>query len=290
MALHPVTYLAEIDNPYDIILSDIWGVLHNGVRVYPAAQAALAKARAKGKIIILITNSPRPAADVIAQLTGFGLPPGSYDGIITSGDVTRSLIEQAPRRLFHIGPERDLSLLAGLDCELVEDYEAQAVLCTGLFHETEENPEDYRPLLQKLRGRNLPFICANPDIIVHIGGRELWCAGALAQIYTQLGGRTLIAGKPHAPIYEAAYAQAAAKLGLPGSEAVDKSRILVIGDGIMTDIKGADSQRLDCLFIAGGIHIRDYGLHGGNGLDAAKLAAFMARHGYHPQYFMPALA
>ncbi|KAA6205244.1 MAG: TIGR01459 family HAD-type hydrolase [Candidatus Tokpelaia sp.] len=290
MALHPVTHLAEIDKQYDIILSDIWGVLHNGVRVYPAAKAALAKARAKGKIIILITNSPRPAADVIAQLTGFGLTPGSYDGIITSGDVTRSLIEQAPKRLFHIGPERDLSLLAGLSCELVEDYEAQAVLCTGLFHETEESPEDYRPLLQKLRGRNLPFICANPDIVVHIGGRELWCAGALAQIYTQLGGRTLIAGKPHAPIYEAAYAQAAARLGLAGSKAVDKSRILAIGDGLMTDIKGADNQGLDCLFIAGGIHIRDYGTGSPGGINAAKLTAFMARHGYHPQYFMPALA
>jgi len=290
MTLRPLARLAEIDSQYDIILSDIWGVLHNGVRLYPAAQAALAQARAKGKIIILITNSPRPAADVTAQLSGLGFPPGHYDGLISSGDVTRNLIQQAPRRLFHIGPERDLSLLAGLDCELVEEYEAQAVLCTGLFQEMAENPEDYRPLLQKLRGRNLPFICANPDIVVHIGGRELWCAGALAQIYTGLGGCTLIAGKPHAPIYEAAYARAAAKLGLPDIAALDKSRILAIGDGIMTDIKGADNQGLDCLFVAGGIHIRDYGTGSPGGLDAAKLTAFMARHGFAPRYFMPELA
>lgn len=289
MPLRPIAHLAELTDSYDIILSDIWGVLHNGISVYPNAAAALQKARAAGKLVILITNSPRPRQDVTGQLAGFGLPPAAYDGLITSGDVTRALLEQAPKKLFHIGPERDLSLFAGLDCELTEENEAQAVVCTGLYEQQSgEQPEDYRPLLQKLRGRNLPFICANPDIIVHIGGQELWCAGALAQIYAALGGRTQIAGKPHHPIYAAAYAQAAAKLGLPAGQKPDKSRILVIGDGMVTDIKGAANEGLDCLFIAGGIHIRAYS--DGGAVNPQKLSAFMTKHGYAPAAYMRALA
>lgn len=289
MSLRPIRRLAELTPAYDIILSDIWGVLHNGIALYPQARQALAEARAAGKTVILITNSPRPAADVVRQIAALGLPREAYDGIITSGDVTRALIEEAPKRLFHIGPERDLSLFDGLDIELAEDYEAQAIVCTGLFEQKpNESPEDYRPLLQKLRGRNLPFICANPDIIVHIGGQELWCAGALARLYTELGGRTLIAGKPHAPIYAQALAQAAAARGLQSAAQIDKSRVLIIGDGLPTDIKGADNQGFDALFIAGGIHIRAYSENGV--LNAAKLEQFLRKQGFSAAAFMPELA
>lgn len=289
MSLRPIRRLAELTPAYDIILSDIWGVLHNGIALYPQARQALTEARAAGKTVILITNSPRPAADVVRQIAALGLPREAYDGIITSGDVTRALIEEAPKRLFHIGPERDLSLFDGLDIELTEDYEAQAIVCTGLFEQKpNENPEDYRPLLQKLRGRNLPFICANPDIIVHIGEQELWCAGALARLYTELGGRTLIAGKPHAPIYAQALAQAAAARGLQSAAQIDKSRVLIIGDGLPTDIKGADNQGFDALFIAGGIHIRDYSENGV--LNAAKLEQFLRKQGFSAAAFMPELA
>lgn len=289
MTARALTHLTELADSYDIILSDIWGVLHNGIAVYPHVRSALAKARRAGKIIILITNSPRPKNEVIRQLEDFGMPADSYDGIVTSGDVTRALIANAPKRIFHIGPERDLSLFEGLDCELTEEHDARAIVCTGFFEtQRAETPEDYLPLLQKLRGRDLPFICANPDIIVHIGKREIWCAGALARLYAQLGGRTLIAGKPHAPIYEEALARAAAKCGLPSAAAIDRSRVLAVGDGLLTDVKGAEDQRLDCLFIAGGIHMRDCGSD--SAVNPQKLAAFLKKQGYAPKFYMRELA
>jgi len=238
---------------------------------------------------ILITNAPRPAADVIAQVDSLGLPRDAYDGIVTSGDVTRALIADMPKKLLHIGPERDLSLFDGLDIELTEEYEAQAVICTGFYErDNEEDPENYLPLLRKLRSRNLPFVCANPDIIVHIGDRELWCAGALARLYEKLGGRTLIAGKPHAPIYAQALAKAAKARGLASAEAIDRKRVLVMGDGLPTDIQGANNQGLDCVFIAGGIHINDYSENGK--INADKLAAFLAANGVSATAFMPELA
>ena len=160
-----------------------------------------------------------------------GITNESYDQIVTSGDVTRELIAEGPRKIFHLGPERELAIYDGLDVELVEEYEASAVVCTGLVDDEIEKPEDYAEMLQRFRSRNLPFICANPDIIVERGTRLIWCAGALARDYTQLGGRTLIAGKPHNPIYVAAMQAAEELMGKP----VDKSRILAIGDGMLTE-------------------------------------------------------
>jgi len=281
-------HLSDIAHRYDVIFSDIWGVLHDGVEVYPAARNALETAHKAGKAIILITNSPRPSDKVIEQIAALGLPRAAYDGIVTSGDVTRALIADAPKKLFHIGPKRDLPLFDGLGAELVDEAQAQAVACTGLFHEDSEDPENYRPLLQRLRARNLPFICANPDIIVHIGRQQLWCAGALARIYTELGGKTLIAGKPHHPIYEQAFILAAKKLGLSSPAGINKNRVLVIGDGLGTDIKGAENQKLDALFIAGGIHINDYSDNGG--INPDKLAAFLKTENVSARYFMPELA
>ncbi|MBC8718367.1 MULTISPECIES: TIGR01459 family HAD-type hydrolase [Brucella/Ochrobactrum group] len=268
--------LDDLTDGYDAIFCDVWGVLHNGVEAFAPAVAALKRARAKGITVILVTNAPRPFGSVIAQMTLLGVPEDAYDRVVTSGDVTRDLIIEGPRKVFHIGSERELAIYEGLDVELVEEFEASGVVCTGLYDDETETPENYADLLQRLRSRNLPFICANPDIMVERGPRLIWCAGALAREYGQLGGRTLIAGKPHRPIYEAASKAVEEIRGQP----VDKSRILGIGDGVLTDVKGAADYGLDVLYISGGVHAADYTTDGT--VDFERMDAFLKKHGNAP--------
>ncbi|TPL52209.1 TIGR01459 family HAD-type hydrolase [Mesorhizobium sp. B2-4-4] len=275
--------LEDVSKNYSAILCDVWGVVHNGERHFPAAASALAAARTTGVPVVLITNSPRRSADVVAQMNVIGVPPSAYDRVVTSGDVTRDLIVEGPRKIFHVGAERDLTLYDGLDVDLVEEFEASGVVCTGLFDDEVEKPEDYAELLRRLRARNLPFICANPDIMVERGERIIWCAGALARDYAQLGGRTLIAGKPYAPVYDVAMKEVAEILGRP----VERRQVLAIGDGMLTDIKGAADNGFDVLYVSGGIHARDYG--DASQPDPARLAAFLDRHGYHPVAVIPRL-
>jgi HAD superfamily hydrolase (TIGR01459 family) len=276
--------LDELMDRYDVLLCDVWGVLHNGVDSFASASNALSRARHAGLTVVLITNAPRRFDSVAQQIHSLGVPEASYDRIVTSGDVTRELIRNSPRHVFHLGPERDETLYEGLDVQLVEEREADVVVCTGFFDDETETPEDYAEMLTRLRSRDLPFICANPDIVVERGDRLIWCAGALARDYGQLGGRTLIAGKPHRPIYEAAVAAAEEVRGEP----VDPSRILAIGDGMLTDIKGADLFGIDALYISGGIHAGDYVMGGVQDLE--KLLAFLAKHGSNPVATMPMLA
>jgi HAD superfamily hydrolase (TIGR01459 family) len=275
--------LADLSGAYSAILCDVWGVVHNGEWHFPQAAQALATARAARVPIVLITNSPRRSADVAAQMNAIGVPVDAYDRIVTSGDVTRDLIAEGPRKIFHIGPDRDFTLYDGLGVDLVEEFEASGVVCTGLFDDEVEKPSDYAELLRRLRARDLPFICANPDIVVERGERMIWCAGALARDYAQLGGRTLIAGKPYAPIYDVAMKEVAGLLGRP----VERSQVLAIGDGMMTDIKGAADNGFDVLYVSGGIHARDYG----DPLkpDPERLAAFLDKHGYRPVAVIPRL-
>lgn len=276
-------HLDRLDNvygQYDIFFCDVWGVLHNGIHVFPKPQAALKAAREAGKHVILITNSPRPRDGVAKQLAEMGLDNSCYDDIVTSGDVTRDLISEGPKKLFLIGPDRDLGLFDGLDCELVEEFEASGVVVTGLYDDENETPEDYSEILQRLRMRNLPLICANPDIVVERGDKLIWCAGALARAYSNLGGRTLIAGKPHHPIYELALKKMKALLG----HDADMARILVIGDGILTDIKGGVNNGFDTLFIARGIHANEYSINGE--IDQKKLADFLSPYSLMPNFDM----
>ncbi len=279
--MNVINTLDDLADRYDIILSDVWGVVHNGERAFPAAAAALTRAREAGKRVILITNSPRPRDGVIAQLGALGVPAEAYDAVVTSGDVTRILIEEAPRKVFHIGGERDLPLYDGTHAELVEEQEAQVIVCTGLFDDEAETPDDYADLLARLRSRNLPMICANPDIVVERGERMIWCAGALARDYGLMGGRTLVAGKPHAPIYEAAMKEAELLSGAP----VNKSRVVAVGDGLLTDVKGAVNNGFDLLYISSGIHAKEYGEHGRP--DNDRLAAWLKGHGVAPVAVMP---
>ncbi len=278
-----ISSLEEVSGRYSAILCDVWGVVHNGEKPFLAAASALAVVRKAGIPVVLITNAPRRAADVIAQMNVIGVPEDAYDRVVTSGDVTRDLIRVGPRRILHLGPDRDMSIYDGLDVEPVEEFEAGGVVCTGFYDDETEVPEDYAELLQRLRARNLPFICANPDIVVERGERLIWCAGALARDYAQLGGRTLIAGKPHAPIYEAALAAASEVIGGP----VERSKVLAVGDGMMTDVKGGADNGFDVLYVSGGIHARDYG----DTLqpDTALLAAFLEKHGYRPVATIPRL-
>lgn len=278
-----IASLDAITGSYAAILCDVWGVMHNGVNAFAEAGAALARARSAGLAVVLVTNAPRPHGEVEAQLDALGVRRDAWDRVVTSGDVTRDLIRSGPRRVFHIGPERDLPLFDGLDVELAEEFEASAVTCTGLFDDESESPADYAEMLQRFRARDLPFICANPDITVHRGEEEVWCAGALARDYAQLGGRTLIAGKPHAPIYAAALDAAGEVLGRP----VERTEALAIGDGVLTDVKGAESYGIDVLYVSGGIHWREYGSQ--DKPDVERLAAFLSAHGHCPVAVIPRL-
>jgi len=278
-----ITSLAEISDDYAAILCDVWGVVHNGISAFAAAARALERARSRGIAVILVTNAPRPHQIVEAQLAGLGVPAAAFDRIVSSGDVTRELIAGGPRRIFHLGPERDMPIFEGLDVELVEEFEASVVVCTGLFDDETETPDDYAGLLRRLRARNLPLVCANPDIVVERGDRLVWCGGALARDYGILGGRVLIAGKPHAPIYAAALKAAGEVLG----REVGRSETLAIGDGMLTDIKGAADAGVAVLYVSGGIHAAEYGHP--DDPEPEKLAAFLARHGFAVAAVMPRL-
>lgn len=275
--------LDELAQSHDVILCDVWGVLHNGVSPFPFAVEALKAARARGQTVVLITNSPRPAGAVISQFETIGVDPDCFDDIVTSGDVTRRLVSDGPRKIFFLGPDRDKLLVDGLDVELVSAEEAQAVLCTGLFDDEAETPESYAPMLEGFRDRSLPLICANPDVVVERGDRLVYCAGALANAYQAMGGETRIAGKPHAPIYKEALRRAEALRG-----GIDPARVVAIGDGVPTDIRGAIANDIAVVFIARGVHARDY--YDDRRIDVARLASFLAAEDVKPAWWMEWLA
>lgn len=255
---HPplIAGLADIAPRYRGILSDVWGVVHNGVAAFPGACEALVRFRAGGGRVVLITNAPRPSAPILRQLAALDVPREAFDGLVTSGDVTRDLLaSRAEKRIVHIGPERDLTLYNGLDRRLVADAEGEIVSVTGLVDDDVETPEDYRGRLEALAARHVPLVCANPDIVVERGDTLVWCAGALARLYAEIGGEVIMLGKPYRPIYDAARRL----LGAGGAGPIADRGILAIGDGLPTDIRGADAQGLDVLFVTGGIHAADFG-------------------------------
>jgi HAD superfamily hydrolase (TIGR01459 family) len=255
--------LGAIADRYDAILCDIWGVVHNGVTAFPRASEALVAFRRRGGAVILISNAPRPSAPIHRQLGKLGVSPHAFDGVVTSGDVTVGMIgDRVDDPVLHIGPVRDLSLFdaaaeaAGRRPKLVSLSEARYALCTGLRDDVRESVDDYAEELAALSARSLAMICANPDIIIHRGNTLIYCAGALARRYQELGGAVIYAGKPYPPIYTRALARAQQALGKP----LDRSRALAIGDGMRTDIAGAAAAGLDALFVTGGIHRAE--LHG----------------------------
>jgi HAD superfamily hydrolase (TIGR01459 family) len=214
------------------------------------------------------------------QLHGLGVPDDAYDALVTSGDVTRNVIATRPgAKVLHIGHERDLTFYEGLDAQLVPEAEAELISCTGLYDDTVETPDNYHDLFGRLVARRLPMVCANPDIVVERGDKLVYCGGALARLYGEMGGEAILAGKPHAPIYTAAK-KMIKELG--------GSRLLAVGDGLPTDIRGAVDNGVPVLFVTGGIHAADFGPH--DNPDGDRVAARLHAEGLSAVAYLPALA
>jgi HAD superfamily hydrolase (TIGR01459 family) len=267
---------------YDVLLCDVWGVVHNGVAAFEPACAALMRFRRNGGTVILITNAPRPSAAVASLIDRFGVPRQAYDAITSSGDVTRGIVaSRRGQRVFHLGPPRDLPIFDDLDVAFAPVETADYVVCSGLFDDTTETADSYREILAAMRQRELFMVCANPDIVVERGETLVYCAGALADAYAALGGEVLYCGKPHAPIYQAALEVAAA---MRGGVAVPLGRVLAIGDSVRTDLTGATTFGLDSLFITSAIHAEEYG--GRHTPDLNALNAIFAAAAVTPKAVM----
>ena len=272
--------IAPIAASTDAWLVDIWGVVHNGVRPFVTATDACRTFRSRGGSVLLLSNAPRPWTSVVGALEKIGVDRESWDAIVTSGDAARGLLaEWSGRRVCHLGPERDMPLLDGLNLTLTDPADATGIVCTGLFDDTTETPDDYRDILADLSARGLPMICANPDLKVERGDQIIYCAGAIAEAYAAAGGGVAYAGKPHLPIYDAAFARIEELRGAP----IARERILAIGDGIKTDILGATRAGLRSVYVASGIHLK-------GGLDADALAGLFPDRDGRPVAAMSALA
>jgi len=268
--------LSQLADQYDALLCDVWGVIHNGRESFPAACAALARWRAEVGPVVLISNAPRPSLAIHSQLDQLKVPRESWTAFVTSGDATRALLaERAPGPCWSIGPARDAPLYDGLGLGFADAEDAAFVCVTGPYDDTVETPEDYRGRFEVAVDRGLEMICANPDRVVQRGDQLIYCGGALADLYEDMGGRVLMAGKPYAPIYD---------LALHEAGDTPKNRVLCIGDGVITDVKGADDQGLDCLFIAKGIH-GDAAMRDGR-LDPALVEQLLAEEDVSAKYAM----
>lgn len=271
--------LEETAPGYRALFCDLWGCLHDGRRVYPAAVAALERFRARGGVVVLLTNSPRPAANVADQIAAMGASRDCYDLIVSSGDAAQMAMAggRFGRRVHHIGPERDRPFFFDetgrpYDVELVGLEQAEGIVCTGLFDDRTETPEDYRATILYGVTKGLRLLCANPDVIVDVGDQRIYCAGAIAEAYAAAGGESFYFGKPHPPIYTLARAKLAQLVG----EEVPAEDILCIGDGIATDILGAMGENIDSIFVTGGLAAEETGTTPDRGPDPGRLAVFLA--------------
>jgi HAD superfamily hydrolase (TIGR01459 family) len=272
-----ISGLSEIAAEHDALICDVWGVIHDGQRHHPAAADALRRFRENHGPVVLLTNAPRVPEEVAAQCRSYGLPDDCYDAIVSSGGAARDeLARRSATRtlpLYYIGPDRDLPMIEGLDIRRADIQDAEVALAIGLVDDMTETPADYTARLEAMRKKGLTMLCANPDLVVHRGSRLVYCAGSLAQAYEQMGGDVIYYGKPHLPVYAAALAAA----GNP-------KRPLAVGDGLLTDIKGANAAKLPVLFIADGVHGEDIEPY-----TAAHLESLFARFGAHAQTVTRAL-
>lgn len=273
-----VAQLRDLVAGVDVVLSDIWGVVHNGLKAFPEACEALHTFRARGGTVILITNAPRPADSVQRQLRKLGVADDVYDAIVSSGDLTRNFVtSRLGQSMYLIGPERDNSIHRGLDAKFAPLEQADYIVCTGPFDDETETAEDYREMMQQALARKLTLVCANPDIIVERGDRLVYCAGAIAELYRELGGDVVFYGKPHRPIYDQAMALAKARRGAD----TPLDRVLAIGDSVRTDLAGAKAFGIDCLFVARGIHAGEF-----EGIERMEAAAVKELFGHPPKALM----
>lgn len=261
-------HAGELLGRYDVLFCDVWGVVHNGVSAFTGACAALARFRSEGGTVILVSNAPVPKQRVADMLASRLVPRDAWDDIVSSGDIALNHVAaRGFKKLYCIGPQdRDQALFKALQAQPTALEDAEAIICTGLNDDRNEMPDDYRPLLERALARNIPFICANPDLIVDVGGTILYCAGAIADIYERMNGPVFWAGKPHLSAYETAHHKAEALRDTN----VPRRKALVIGDAIRTDLKGAQNFGCDALFVASGIHRHD--AMDGDRLSPSKLA------------------
>jgi HAD superfamily hydrolase (TIGR01459 family) len=274
MTLRFVERLRDLVDGVEVVLSDIWGVVHNGLEAFPEACEALHAYRKSGGTVILITNAPRPADSVQRQLQKLGVADDAYDAIVSSGDLTRHYVADHPgRKVFWLGPERDSSIHRGLDLVLSPLQQADYIVCTGLLDDETESAEDYRPMMREALARKLTLICANPDIVVERGDRLIYCAGAIAELYRELGGEVIFYGKPHRPIYDRAVQLAAEH----GGHDIKLDRVLAIGDSVRTDLAGAHGFGIDCLFVTRGIHSEEF-----EGIDQLDPVSIKELFGHPP--------
>lgn len=280
-----VEHLSEISDRYDALFVDLWGCVHNGVTAFEEAVSALRQYRQGGGKVILVTNAPRPRASVKVQLTRFNVPEDCWDSIATSGDSARSAMFQGAvgNKVWFVGQPHDQTFFEPLhllenpvEITQVPLDEAEGIVCTGP-EDPHADPAEMRGPFLYAKQKGLKLLCANPDIVVDRGERREWCAGALAQLYAEMGGESLYFGKPHPPIYDLARR----RLFALGAEVPD-SRILCIGDGVLTDIKGAMGEDLDSLFISGGLAAEETRTH--RQPDAAALEAYLAEQMSAPTY------
>ena len=278
---------AEISGQYDAAFVDLWGCLHNGITAFPEAISACQTFREAGGAVVLVTNAPRPRAHVEAQIARLGIPDDAWDTITTSGDSARAAMfwGAVGEKVWYVGEPRDLSFFEPL--HLIEDpvqitrvplAEAEGIVCCGP-EEPHADPAVYRPQFLLAKTKGLKLLCANPDIVVDRGDRREWCAGALAELYTEMGGESLYFGKPHPPIYDLARMRLAAT-----GQAPSDPRIVAVGDGLLTDILGAQQEDIDSLFITGGLAAEETGT--GEHPDPARLAGYLDGKDVTPSYAM----
>ncbi|MDF3348710.1 TIGR01459 family HAD-type hydrolase [Sulfitobacter sp. KE34] len=280
-----ISALPEVSDQYDALFVDLWGCVHDGRKALPAAVAALQAYRKTGGKVVLVTNSPRPRDGVEKQLQQFGVPQDAWDSIATSGDSARSAMFRGVvgEKVWFIGHPGERKFFEPLtilkdpvEIETVPLAQAEGIVCTGPV-DAMADPEVMRPEFEQAIARGLKLLCANPDIVVDRGEVREWCAGALAALYTEMGGESLYFGKPHAPIYDLA------RRRLPALEVdIPDNRILAIGDGILTDVKGAMDEGIDSLFITGGLAAAETATT--EQPDEAKLRAYLDREASAPTY------
>lgn len=281
--------LSQIAPRYDALLCDLWGCLHNGKTPFPAAVAALQAFRAGGGRVALVTNAPRPSDRVIGTLDRMGVPRDAWDVVASSGDAAQyGLFSGAVgRKVWHLGPQKDDSFFAAPPADMVDpvaidrvDFDAaEGIVCTGPFDEMTEVPEDYRGRFLAAKARGLPMLCTNPDLVVDYGDTRIYCAGALAQLYEDMGGRALYFGKPHPPIYDLARRRLAAVVG----HEIADAGLLAVGDGIATDVQGGLAEGIDTLFVTAGLAAAEFGPDP-EAPDPALLDAWLSARQITPTY------
>lgn len=280
-----ITALAEVSDRYDALFVDLWGCVHNGVTAFPDAVAALQAYRKTGGTVVLVTNAPRPRASVTTQIAKMGVPDDAWDTIATSGDSARTAMYRGAvgQKVFFIGESRDSNFFDSIgvvddpvDIQIVPLEEAEGIVCTGPF-DPMADVDDLRPQLLYAKQKGLKLLCANPDIVVDRGDVREWCAGAVAKLYTEMGGESLYTGKPHPPIYDLARLRLAEI-----NRKTDSASILAIGDGVLTDIQGAQGEDIDSLFISGGLAAEETKTE--TQPDADALQTYLDREMVNPTY------